>query len=363
MNDEPTAQPQVAGSAEQAPEGREDHTPGAPLAFDEVLPMLRMTDLIQPVAIRVAATLRIADHIAQGSTALSQLAAVTGIEAQLLRRLMRYLVSRGVFSEETPGEYGLSDLARVLLGDHPGNLRTRLDLNGPVGRGDLSFIHLLHTLETGEPAFELMYGRPFWQDVDADPQRVADFNVLQATNSKDSGIERGYDWASVGHVMDVGGGDGTLISQILQAHPSLRGTVVELPTTAESARRELAEAGLADRCDVVEQSFFDQLPKGADVYVLSKILHDWPDKESVQILQRCAEAAGTGGRVLVVENLPVGDEHHPGFSYLDLHMLMYFGGAERTFDEYQDLAARAGMSVRLVKQHAWGASFLECTVG
>lgn len=332
------------------------------VVLDDILPLLRFADMIAPMAVRVAATLRLADHVEQGATDAESLAAAADAHPGALGRLMRYLVSRGVFGEDPPGTYALTGMSRLLLDDHPARLRQRFDLDGPVGRGDLSFVDLLETVRDGQPSYDRVYGRSFWEDLDADPDLAARFGALQAANSADSGIDHAYNWSDVGHVVDVGGGNGTLIRQILEAHRHVRGTIVDLPVTAAKARHALARAGLDARCDVVEGSFFDGVPAGADVYVLSKILHDWDDEAALAILRRCAEAAGPGGRVLIAENLPRPDGDKRDFSYLDLHMLLYFGGKERTLAEYEGLAAAAGMTTRYVDADRLGTAIIECTV-
>jgi hypothetical protein len=332
---------------------------GRAVPFGEIAPMMQLSDLMAPMAIRVAATLRLSDLIAGGTTDLSGLASAAGVDPSALRRLLRYLAARGVYSQPQPGTYQLTDLARLLLDDHPARLRARFDLTGPVGRGDLSFIHLLDSIRTGQPSFARMYGRSFWEDLNSDPRLAAEFTASMAANAAHSGLDHEYDWSAVETVVDVGGGDGTLISELLAAHPHLTGTLVELPATAEQARAALARSGLAQRCEVVAGSFFDPLPAGADVYMLGKVLHDWGDAEAEAILRRCAQAAGREGRVLIIEMVLEGGQNEQQFSYLDLHMLVYFGGKERTFDEYRDLAGAVGLQLRAVGRGKWGTSVLE----
>lgn len=334
---------------------------GRPIPFTEIAPIMQLSDLIAPMAIRVAATLRLSDLVAGGTNRLPDLAAAAGVDPLALRRLMRYLVARGVYAQPQTDTYELTSMSRLLLDHHPARLRARFDLTGPVGRGDLSFIHLLDSIRTGQPSFATRYGRPFWEDLDSDPRLAAEFTAMMAANAADSGVDSEYDWSSVKTVVDVGGGNGTLISQVLTAHPYLTGTVVELPAAADHARATLAANGLSDRCSVVVGSFFDLLPTGADVYVLCKVLHDWGDPEAEAIMRRCAQAAGPDGRVLVIEMVLNGSENDQQFSYLDLHMLVYFGGKERTLPEYQQLAAAAGMDLRPVGHAKWGTSILECT--
>ena len=163
-------------------------------------------------------------------------------------------------------------------------------------------------------------------------------------------IAAGYDWGALGHLVDVGGGNGTLLAAILRHHPTLRGTVFDLPATAEAARTALASAGLADRADVVGGSFFEPLPPGAGGYLLSAIVHDWDDASARTILSRCAEAAGQAGAVFVVEK--IGADGASLRTGMDLRMLLYFGGKERSVDQLAALAAEAGL--RLVAVHAAG---------
>lgn len=338
------------------------------IPFAQIAPLMDLADMMAPMAIRVAATLRLADHVAAGRTGLDALAAAADVPADPLRRLLRYLTVRGVFAEVEPGRYGLSELAEPLRDDHPAGLRRRFDLNGPVGRGDLSFIHLLDSVRTGGPAYQHMYGRSFWEHLDEDPAQVAKFGTMMATNATQAGIDQHYRWDELFSVVDVGGGNGTVICQLLGSHPQLRGTVVELPTTADAARKAIAEAGFADRCEVVAGSFFDPLPAEADAYLLCKILHDWDDDASVAVLRRCAEAAGEHGRVLIVEAVELPGDTADGtqqrnsrsVTYLDLHMLVYFGGRERTLEDYRELASRAGLTVAAVTRGGWGTAIIEC---
>lgn len=304
-------------------------------------------DLVTPMALRVAATLRVADHIARGVQTAGELAEAADADADALDRVLRHLVTVGVLTADSSG-YSLTRHGEALRDDHPSGLRRTIDAEGSVGRADLAFVELLHTVRTGEPAFPARFGRSFWDDLAADPERTAAFDAKMASDvgADAPDIVAAYDWGSLGHVVDVGGGDGTLLIAMLRAYPDLRGTVLERPETAEAARRALVEAELTDRADVVVGSFFDPLPTGAGGYVLSAILHDWEDEKARAILGRCAEAAGTDGAVFVVEK--IGADGRSVRTDMDLRVLAYMGGRERTADELGTLAEDCGLRVAAV---------------
>jgi O-methyltransferase domain len=313
-----------------------------------------MAHLGTPMAIRVAATLRIADHLAFGPKTAEELAGEVKAAPDALDRLMRYLTVRGLFARTGTGAYALTRAGEPLRDGHPDGLRDGLDIEG-IGHADLAFVQLLHSVRTGRAGFPLQFsGRTFWQHLETEPARAAAFNsyMRSTTAGHAADIVAGYDWGSLGEVVDVGGGDGTLLTALLRAHRDLRGAVFDLPETAETAARALADAGLDGRGRAIAGSFFDPLPAGADGYILSSVVHDWEDEQAGEILRRCAEAASGGGRVFVVEHIgAAGDSPHTG---MDLRMLVLYGGKERTAAELADLAGEAGLD--LVAVHPAGVS-------
>ena len=310
-----------------------------------------MADLFTPMALRVAATLRLADHVAAGADSVAALAERTGSDADALGRLVDHLVTIGVLQRGGLDALSLTDLGDQLREGHPGDGRAWLDIEGAVGRGDLSALRLLDTVRTGRPAYPLTYGRGYWEDLAAQPALAQSFDALMGSRLRFEAPEvaAAYDWGALGHVIDVGGGNGTLLAAILTTHPGLRGMLVELPGPAEAAGPTLADAGVGDRCEIVAGSFFEPLPAGGDAYVLSGVLHDWDEVHAVRILRRCAEAAGTTGRVLVIEEGVVDDSAASGLhTEMNLRMLAYTGGRERTLGELEQLAADAGLRVGAV---------------
>ena len=334
-------------------------------------PALRMvlaaTDLVTPMALRVAATLRLADRIAEGTTDAAELAAEASADQTALTRLLRYLVARGVFTEAEPGRFGLSTAAELLRQDRPERLRDWLDLAGPFGRADLAFGALLDVVRTGKPGYPMTHGRGFWDDLAYESPLAAAYDTLMGGKRDWAATTlAALDWSGARHVVDVGGGNGTLLSCVLAAHPHLRGTVVDRPASAAAAGALLAESNLADRCDFRPGDFFEPLPAGADTYLLSSIVHDWDDDSAVAILRRCAEAAGQGGRVLLCELIAGSGRDQRALTHMDLCMLVYFGGRERTEAEFADLASRAGLVIRSVTHlppREWSNSLIECVVG
>lgn len=304
-------------------------------------------DLVTPMAIRVAATLRLADHIAAGRRSTDALTAATGADRDALGRVLAHLVTAGVLTT-ADGGFGLTSLGEQLRDDDPDGLRPWLDLEGAIGRADLCFVELLHTVRTGEPAFPRHFGMPYWDDLSADEGRAASFDALMGGRlvADAPAVAGAYPWGGLGHVVDVGGGNGSLLIAILRAHPGLRGTVVDLPGPVARAGAAIAAAGLTDRADAREGSFFDALPAGAGGYVLSGVLHDWDDESALRILRRCAEAATPDGRVLVVDHLFEGQDNTEG----DLRMLCYVSGRERGLGELTAMAASAGLDTGPVTQ-------------
>jgi len=309
-----------------------------------------VASLVTPMAIRVAATLRLADHIAAGTRTTEELARTVNADQDTLGRLLDHLVTAGVLTRAGTGAYGLTDLGEELRDDYPDGVRSFLDLEGAVGRADLSFVQLLHTVRTGEAAFPIQFGQGFWDDMTEDSGRSASFDTLMGARLVVDGpaIATAYPWDALGHLVDAGGGDGSLLIAILRAHGDLRGTVVDLPGSAARAEKAIAAAGLGERAEARAGSFFDALPAGAGGYLLSGILHDWSDEHCVRILRRCADAASGTGKVLVLER--IGDAEGDSLdTEIDLRVLCWTGGRERTLDQLSELAKAAGLRIGSVR--------------
>ncbi|MGZ6321920.1 MAG: methyltransferase, partial [Ktedonobacterales bacterium] len=209
-----------------------------------------MSDLCTPWCLHVVATLRIADRIAGGTTQIDDLAQESGADADSLQRVLRHLVSKGVFEESAPGQFALNEAAQMLRDDHPARLRFGLDLDGFGNRMAYVWGSLLHAVRTGKPAYAEIFGRPFWEDLDAHPDIAASFDAMMGPRghaTPDPEVLITPTWEPVRSVVDVGGGTGTLLAEILRARPALQGTLVDLPRTVARSAEIFQAAGVAGR--------------------------------------------------------------------------------------------------------------------
>jgi hypothetical protein len=324
------------------------------MADDPTPPDLeQLLDLATPWCLRVAATLRIGDHITAGRTDIGALAAAAQCDRDALHAVLSHLVSRGVFTEDSPGRFSCNRAAEELA-----EARRFIDLDGIGGRMAHTWGTLPDYVRTGQPSYQKVFGRPFWEDLAAHPRIAADFDALMGPvghGVPDYDIELSGGWEAVRTVVDVGGGTGALLASLLRRHPRARGILVDLPGTVARAAETMKEAGVADRVTVEGQSFFDPLPAGADLYVLSKVLNDWPDEPTVAILRRCAEAARPDGRIAVLGGVAADDTPRS----LGIDMLVA-GGKTSTLTQFTELARRAGLDILAAGPQSSGRYVVEC---
>ncbi len=302
-----------------------------------------MADLATPMSIRVAATLGLVERAGSVGASVERLASEAGASAPALRCLLDHLVAVGVF--EVDGDrYRPTSLGAQMGEDAPEGVKPLLDITSAGGRADLAFVDLLGTIVTGASAYAHRYGRGFYADLDTRPdlRRSFDAQMNWRFQVQAPQIAERFEWSRFPEILDVGGGDGTLLTAILCAHPGIRGRVLDRPATTAAAVDRFAAAGLGDRAGVVPGSFFDPLPGGADAYILSDILHNWDDDSVRRILTGCRRAAAPDGSVVVVEAV----RGQGADTAIDLFMLMCFGGRERTVDELAGLAAGCGLVLR-----------------
>ncbi len=297
-------------------------------------------------ALYVAAHLGIADFLASGPQSHDTLAAKTGTHAGSLRRVLRLLASVGVFTEAADGRFELTPVGSALRSGPDSARATAQLVAGPMVWQ--CWGELLTTVRTGEPAFPRMFKGGSFQYFADHPEEAAVFDeAMGSFTAVISGlVATAYDFSAMREVIDVGGGDGRLLTGILRAYPSLQGTVFDLPRLAERATRQIADAGLADRYRFVVGDFFEAIPEGFDAYLLKHVIHDWDDADAVRILENCRQAMGPQAKLLIVEGMypPRIDSSPPsrGAAANDVNMLVCTGGRQRSEAEFRDLYAAAG---------------------
>jgi hypothetical protein len=321
------------------------HRLRAPSEPEAVLRSLTgLPNLVNLNAVRVFATLGIADQISGGTSDVAEIASNVGAHPDALSRVLRHLVGLGLLTYTGEGRVALTRVGALLVTGHPSQLREIFQINSVGRRFNAAIEELLHSTMTGEPSYPRANGDEFWNQLASDAQLAKTFDIDMEQHVGTIGLDLAhtYDWSPISHVVDLGGGTGALLSHLLLAHRHLRGTLVEYADAATRAREALADSVLGTRLTVSEGSFFDPLPGGADVYILSWILHDWADEESIQILKRCREAAGENGQVFIVER-PLDPHNLRASTEDDLRMLVFVGGRERSLAEYSKLLASAGL--------------------
>jgi hypothetical protein len=308
-------------------------------------------------AVYVAAALGIADLLAGGPMTDVDLANATRAHRPSLYRVLRVLAALGLFSEGPGRSFSLTVLGDRLRTDVPASMRSWAMLVESTG-GVRAFEPMLETVRTGTAGLDIAHGMPLFEFLSQHPELEDAFDAAMSerTTAFAPSVAGGYDFSSLGTVVDVGGGKGTLLAAVLGAHSHLRGVLFERPTVTADAHERLSAAGVSDRSDVVTGDFFDTVPKGADAYFLANVLHDWDDARAVDILRNCRDAMADGGRVLIIERL-IADNPADAVPVLlsDLNMLVVTGGLERTNAEYGHLLTDAGLIVHGI--HAVAAPY------
>jgi hypothetical protein len=337
-----------------------------------VRPMERLTPREQQIAvlgswnqvghvIYVLGELRVADHLAAGPLPVEELAASTQSDASALYRVLRCAEAVGIVAKGEDGCFGLTALGEGLRSDRLGGLRPMV-LFSAADFVRLPYAEILHSVRTGQPAFDRVFGMSFYAYLEAHPEVGQDFERFLAHWSRQLS-ERFAGQLALRRfrtVADVGGGDGYFLATLLRDHAEVSGTLFDLAPVAARARTLLAEHGLADRVTVVGGDFFsDPLPPGCDAYILKSIVHNWPDQQARAILRRVRQAIGDGsGRLIAIDQVVPAGSSWDHAKVIDIDMLVLFGGMERDLEEWNQLFAATGFE--LVNQPGDGWTLLEC---
>jgi hypothetical protein len=286
-------------------------------------------------ALAIVAELRVAEALGAGPRPVEALGSELGAEADMLHRLLRALASDGVFAEEAPGVFRNTEASELLRRDGWDDFA---HLFGGV------WFHAVGELDAGgQPTFPRLYETDFWSWLEANPNERAAFDRAMVQGS-DGRLDRldSIDWHGDEMVVDVGGGNGSLLLGLLDRHPGLSGVVFDLPETVRD------ESAFGDRCAFVAGDFFERVPSG-DVYVLSTILHDWDDDRAEAILRTVRAAANRDARLVLLEGVVEPGNEPDGGKWLDLLMLALFGGRERNEAQWRVLLERGEFLIERIE--------------
>ena len=319
----------------------------------------------------VAAQLGLAERLAlDGPVTADDLAAQLGVDAAILERLLRALVSMNVCDELDRARFQLTSLGEYLRPNHPDSVEARVLLNGQVLQR--LWGELIETVRTGEGGTSRVFGMPFFEYLMKDPHAASLFDRTMAgeVEYRHRPAAEAYDFAQFKTVVDIGGGNGALMAEILRLYPQPTGIVFDLPRAAAGAQQTIDANGLADRCHFTAGDAFEAVPGGADAYVLSNFLIALADNQALTLLRNCRQAVGRNGKVLLVEwIMPIGSEPREHFRFWDITRvdLMLFaqsgsrGGRVRTRPAFRNLLAAAGFEITAVIPTRGSVSVIEAT--
>jgi hypothetical protein len=302
-------------------------------------------------ALYAATKLEIPDLLAQGARPVAELAAAAGCNPDALYRLLRALASVGVFTETADRAFGPTPVSQLLVSGAPGSIKESV-----LWMDNRFHFHvwaeLLYSVQTGRPAVEHLYGKPAFEVFGAMPDVAHDFNTAMTCMSRQlaPAILDAYDFSGIDTLMDVAGGHGFILCEILSQYPALKGILFDVPSVVEDPKCAKCLLNVNHRCRTIAGNFFEHIPAGADAYYMQHIIHDWDDEPALKILGHCRQAlqGQPKGKLLVVDSV-IPEDSSPHFGkLLDLEMLLMPGGRERTEKEFRALFAKAGFEITRV---------------
>lgn len=327
------------------------------LQLQQMIMGFRTTQLLH-----VAATLGIADLLEAGPRPTSELATACGCRAEELYRILRALSNLGIVRELADRRFELSALGEHLRTESEGSLRALAALYGERWIWN-AYGDLMHSMRTGEPAFDAVHGKRFFEYLQEDATAAHSFNAAMTSYSAQeiAAVTAAYDFTRFRTIADIGGGHGRLLGAMLRASRDAQGILFDLPAVCAGAQQTLEQAGVADRVTVVSGDFFGEVPRGAQLYVMKSIIHDWADDAALHILANCRVAMASDSRLLLIERV-IGEPNEADEAKLfDISMLAMLGGRERTVDEYCALLQSAGLRMTRTLSTASPQSLIEAS--
>ena len=297
-------------------------------------------------SIAVAAHFKIADLLKDGAKTSDEVAQIIGAHPRSLYRLLRALAGAGIFAEAADGRFSLTSVGELLRSDAPESLRgfaaTLADeVNFEV------WADLPYSIKNGEPVVPHKFGMPWFEWLGQHPIKAEEFHDAMTSFSASAmaAVLQAYDFSGINKLVDVGGGHGLLLASVLSKYQNMKGILYDAPAVVTGAKEVLEAHGVADRCEAVGGNFLESVPAGGDAYIMKHIIHDWSDEECVTILNHCRAGMTAGGKVLIVE-MVIPERNVPGVSkFLDLQMMVFLTGCERTEAEYRSLLDAAGFEL------------------
>lgn len=319
----------------------------------EVALLERSTGMIHTMTLAAMTRFGIADVLASGPLAADEIAARVGTDADATHRTLRWLAGVGVFALRSDGRFENNRLSRGLLRGRRTRGREWTQYFGSL-TNLAAWCDFDRTLETGKNAFERVMGESIWAWFDRHPDERENFaHAMMGITVAIAPLVAGlFPFGESSVICDVGGGTGTLLSELLVRHPHLRGILADAPGVCAKAGELLAGRGVADRVEITAANFFESVPLGADTYVLKSVLHDWSDEQCLAILRNVRRAVPAGGRVLLVEFLVERNDTMGVGPMIDLQMMMACcEGRERSRADHERLLRDSGFALGRVFAH------------
>jgi hypothetical protein len=314
-----------------------------------------------------ATRLNIPDLVkAHGPMTVADMLAEGGIDgdASALERVLRACAAGGVFTEDVAGRFGPTEISDVLTADSPVSVKKIMELFG--GHIARVVCELPGSIRTGRPQARAVFGMDFWDFLNANPKELEEFGESMKSNSINSlhGVLDHCDFSGARHVADIGGGFGHLAVALLGKYPHLEATVLDVPELVPVARERLplSDPSLARRLNYVGQDMFESVP-AADVYIMKHVIHDWEDEKCIRLLENCGRSMQGDGRIICVDAVipPLGDQSGMPAKLVDIVMLTFITGKERTERQWNGLYEAAGLEIQSITpiRDNFGTSIIE----
>lgn len=298
--------------------------------------------------ISVVTELGVADVLAGGPRTVKDLAVEVEAHEDALRRVLRAAAAVGIFTEQSVDLFALTPLGEGLTSPRIGGLRPMVQFSG-ANFNRLPYAEIMHSVRTGEPAFDRVFGMSFYEYLQSNREANNFFEGFMAHWSRRLADRFADELAPerFARIADIGGSNGYFLARMLQRHPAGRGVLFDLPEVVADAAPLLTEYGVADRVETVAGDFFtSDLPAGCDAYILKSIIHNWPDEACIRLLRRLRATIGdTGARVIAIDQVVPALDQWDHSKIIDIDMLVLFGGKERTLREWEELFAASGFTL------------------